>query len=138
MLALGARTWCTLAGSGFRRWTVVLSVNRVEDLAPKLAQAALRTAELIRQEAEIARQQAQLARRRAESSRAVAEAELEESRLHRDPNHAAPRELRVRHLEDVAKVMDSEADVLDSEADRLLSQARTAELRARSNGGSGG
>jgi hypothetical protein len=84
-----------------------------------MTEAALRTAELIHKEA----------------ARAVAEAELEEARLHRDPNHAAPREQRVKLLEDVAKVMDSEAEVLDSEAERLLSQARTAEQRARTDGG---
>lgn len=125
----------SLAGSGFRRSVVVPSLRRVTHLLSRLTEAALRTAELIRREAEIARQQAALTRRRAEASRAVAESELEEARLHRDPNHAAPRAQRVKLLEGAARVMDSEAAVLDGAADRLLSEARTAEKRARTNGG---
>lgn len=121
MLALRARTQAhSLAGSGSRR-----PISR-------LTEAALRTAELIRKEAEIARQQAD---RRADASRAVAGAELEEARLQRDPIHAAPREQRVKLLEDVARLIDGEAEVLDREADQLLSQARTAEQRAYGNGG---
>ncbi len=76
-----------------------------------------------------------MTRQRAEAARAVAEAELQEARLHRDPVHAAPREQRVKIIEDAARVMESEADTFDREADRLLSQARTADQRARNNGG---
>lgn len=65
----------------------------------------------------------------------MAGAELQEARLQRDPIHAAPREQRVKLLEDVARLIDGEAEVLDREADQLLSQARTAEQRAYGNGG---
>jgi hypothetical protein len=125
----------SVAGSSVRRPVVVPGPQRVTAPLSRLAQAALRTAELIREEAAVACEQAENTRRRASTSRAVAEAELEEARLHQDPNHAAPRKQRVKLLEDVAKVIDSEAAELDSEAERLLSQAGTAEQRARTDGG---
>jgi hypothetical protein len=93
--------------------------------------AALRTAELLRQAAEIARQQAELAMQRAEVTRAVAASEQEEAEHTRDPNHAAPRAMRVKLLEDEARVITAEAETLRREASRLLSQARTAEQRGR-------
>ena len=95
------------------------------------ARAALRTAELLRQTAELARQQAELAVQRAELTRAVAASEQEEAELTRDPNHAAPRAMRVKLLEDEARVLTMEAETLRREASRLLSQARTAEQRGR-------
>ena len=125
----------TLAGSGFRRAARVSSLHAVTDaLQNSLVEAALRTAQLIRAEAEIAQHQTALARRRAAACRAVAEAERAEALLHLQPVHAAPREQRVKLLEDQARVIDSEAEVFDREAERLLSQARTAEQRARNNG----
>ena len=98
------------------------------------AQAALRTAELLRQAADIARQQAALALRRAEVSSAVAASERKAAKLTHDPSHAAPRERRVKLLEDEARVLELEAQTLEHESVRLLSQARTAEQRARLGG----
>lgn len=96
-----------------------------------LARAALQTADLLRRAAEIARQQSLLASQRAELTRAVARSEEAEAALMTDPNHAAPREQRVKLLQDEARVLDLEAQTLDKESERMLSQARTAEQRAK-------
>ena len=123
----------SLAGPGFPRSVVVLTLHPVAPPGDQ-SRAAARTAELLRRTAGIARQQAQLAFQRAEITRAVAVSEQAEAALAHDPNHAAPRAQRVKHLTNEARVRDAEAATLERESVRLLAQGRTAEQRARMTG----